>query len=195
MKLHEIKSCIADYKKLIKGCTESDFKTYFQNADYCDLVSKSFTSFPNKNLNLFLGIKDSKLMGFLVNENVEYTEWTEETQIFESEFKSFTTVGYDAFKRFYERRKRPDTSCAVECEVGFKRIETWSTDKSKWFLEHVVTNKIVEYFEIPTEDYANGHGNTFNFGLLSDNQIDLIVGNPSGLYDFSRPVPPFNSNL
>ncbi|WP_177761521.1 hypothetical protein [Flavobacterium sp. I3-2] len=195
MKLHEIQSCIADYQELIKNCSESDFKAYFENADYCDLVSKSFTSFPNDNINLFLGIKDSKLMGFLVNENIEYTDWTEETQIFESEFKAFTTAGYNAFKSFYEKKKRPDTSNAIECEVGFTRIETWSSEKSKWFLDHAATNKIVKYFEIPTEDYANGHGNTFNFGLLSDNQIDLIVGNPAGLYDISRPVPPFEPNF
>lgn len=191
MKLHEIQSSIADYQDFIANCSESDFKEYFESADYCDMVRKSFTSFPEENLNVFLGIKDSKLMGYLVNVNVNYTDWNDQTQIFEAVFKPFSALGYQAFKDYYEKKVKPDSAFAIESAVGFNRIEAWSDGKSKWFSENVTERKLVKFFEIPVADYANGQGNTFNFGLLENNRIDIIVGNPSGLYDFGRPVPPF----
>lgn len=195
MKLKEIQQCIRDYQEFIKTCSGDEFLEYFSQADYCDFISKSFTSFPNDNLNLFLGIKDHKLLGFLVNENVEYIDWTDQTQVFDAEFKSFSALEYQAFKEYYEKKMRPDSSCAIECGVGFNRIETWSENKFKWFSENEEKRTLVKYFEIPKEGYANGQGNTFNLGLLVDNRIDIIVGCPSGLFDTSRPVPPFDSKF
>ncbi len=191
MELSEIKSCIEVYQDFITHCTKENFDDLFKDADYCDFISKNFKTFPTENLNLFLGINNSKLVGFLVNENVNYTDWTESTEVFESEFIAFSALGYKTFKEYYEKKAIPDSDCAIDALEGFARIEAWASKKEEWFSKHVTDRTLVKYFEIPSEDYANGQGNSFNLGLLPNNQIDLIAGNPSGLYDFTRPVPPF----
>lgn len=191
MEINEIKSCIEVYQDFITHCTKENFSELFENSDYCNFDGDSFKSFSNENLYLFLGMKDSKLIGFLVNETIDYTEWTEETQVFESKFVAFDTVSYNEFKEYYLKKTKANSSCAIDSSEAFVRIEDWNANKYNWFSNQIESKTLVKYFEIPTEDYANGHANSFNFGLL-DSRIDIVVGTPAGLYDTSRPVPPFD---
>lgn len=190
MKIEEIKNAIENYKNAKENL--SGLEELFKKADYCDLVSKSFNKTPEVDFVLYLGVVDSKLVGFFTNENVSYEKWTSESQVFVSEFKTFTQVGFEAFEKSYSVKGIPSTKSGISGLDGINRMKLWREKKSSWFANAKKNNEIVEYFLIPSDSYTNAYGTTFNLGLVGSNeQIDLILGNSTGLYDTTCPVPPF----
>lgn len=194
MKNEEIKASIAAYQKLVS--TQSPILSdLFAQADLSIVDGNAFGTLPLTQLFMYLGVKDNKLVGFLSNE--KSTSWSDKSQVFTYEFSSFTSVIYQALKDQYQD-SRVVSSYGLSFVEAFARIDAWRSSKNDWFTRVSRANTIVEYFEIPGQDFANDKLNVFAFGLAKDKpnrdvfDIDLIAANPEGLFDMSRPVPPYS---
>lgn len=192
MNLTEIKESIVTYQTFTKDYLKNGLDKIFQKADYCDLLGKTFTSFPEEDLVMYLGVKNATLYGFLTNANINYTQWNETTKIHVLEFKSFTEASYNTLKNHYSKVAKPNSSHAIDSSVAFERIENWKANKITWIENVARTKRIAQLFLLPIKSFQGLSISQMVLALtLGENQIDLISTSPSGLYDISRPVPPY----
>lgn len=192
MELLEIQSSIESYRNLIENCSEAQFLHFFEKADFFQIENSEFKDFSKEYLNVHFGIYNDKLLGFVVNVSDDFKEWTDDTEIFLNEFQAFTNDSYNNFLKKYENQNKSDEKTAIDLNEASSRISNWRESKLKWFELNAKSNKLINYFQVPSTDFVNGSSNSFYLGLVNSNQnIDVIVGNPNGLFDVSRPVPPF----
>lgn len=192
MELKEIQSCIENFQKTINDSSEKQFLQLFEKADFFELEDKSFKDFSKEYFNVFFGIKDDKLIGFVVNVSDDYEKWNEETEVYAAGFKDFSDQYFKEFTKNYESIDGSKEKTAIEFKEAIVRISEWKKNKLEWFSKTKETGEMISYFQVPSADFANGSSNSFFLGLENSNgNIDVIVGNPTGLYNVSRPVPPF----
>lgn len=117
------------------------------------------------------------------------------TDVIGTVFTKLSESKVEEYAKVIENKAKKDHPNFISGDEFKKRIELWKLNKNKWVDTHISTNTVVRFFEVPTAGFLNDETNYMVLGInASNSQIDLIVGNDTGLYDMVRPVPPFPRN-
>lgn len=194
MEINQIKTLIKNYRNLLDRGNETILNQLYSQADMIvfEEDGNQFSNIETDNLFLFLAVESNKLVGFLAKDDTCYKKWNENTEILKATFSSKREVNIPNYTSGYVNTVSVDHPNFISPEIASERINLWSLHKLNWVAEMISANTMVRFFEVPTASFLNSQQNLMTLGINTETGfIDLVVENQGGLYNMTKPVPPY----
>lgn len=188
---------ITNYQTLIATKSVANIKPLFENIDCITFSGLPATVNANSMQILYLGVENNVLKGYLISGEVDFKTWE----------KKDPTVYIGQFRPYTAAEKTLTYTNSISGVTGISstdtlaRMSAWSTNRNAWIDTNVAAGTLPQYFIMPNTVKSTPTGvNMLRLGIKTDatiagNIIDIIVENPSGLADVTRPVPPFKGKF
>lgn len=191
MNLDHAKNLINNYRLLVNDGNTDLLRVAFQNADVVTFESANFEEIVLDYMLVHLGYEDENLFTILTTDNKYPSKWNDETKFFVSKFVKNQESNVPDYDNGYVNPADSNHSNYISEATALNRIKKWNNTKDEWLNRMISENNVVRLFELPTAGFTYGATNHLTLGIDEFRDIDLMLGNDSGLYDMARPVPPF----